>query len=145
MIAATESHHGLVNKFEGDAALCIFGAPVARADAADSALHAARQIRDRVLAHAELDIGIGLATGPVFAGNLGTDQRLEYTVIGDAVNEASRLTELAKHTPGRILASDAVIRAASEPERQYWTPHGDCSLKGRTLPTQTWESIPPGN
>lgn len=145
VIAATESHHGLVNKFEGDAALCIFGAPVARADAADSALHAARQIRDRVLAHAELDIGIGLATGPVFAGNLGTDQRLEYTVIGDAVNEASRLTELAKHTPGRILASDAVIRAASEPERQYWTPHGDCSLKGRTLPTQTWESIPPGN
>lgn len=145
VIAATESHHGLVNKFEGDAALCIFGAPVARADAADSALHAARQIRDRVLAHAELDIGIGLATGPVFAGNLGTDQRLEYTVIGDAVNETSRLTELAKHTPERILASDAVIRAASEPEREYWTPHGDCSLKGRTLPTQTWESIPPGN
>lgn len=145
VIAATESHHGLVNKFEGDAALCIFGAPVARADAADSALHAARQIRDRVLAHGELDIGIGLATGPVFAGNLGTDQRLEYTVIGDAVNEASRLTELAKHTPGRILASDAVIRAASEPEREYWTPHGDCSLRGRTLPTQTWESIPPGN
>ncbi|OBF87831.1 adenylate cyclase, partial [Mycobacterium sp. 852002-51163_SCH5372311] len=141
VITATERHGGLVNKFQGDAALCIFGAPRDLADDATAALQTARKIRDDTLHHAELDIGIGLDKGIVFAGNLGTEQRLEYTVIGDTVNQAARLSDLAKHMPGRILASDALIQAATPEERQHWRPHNAYTLRGRPTPTSTWTNV----
>jgi len=75
----------------------------------------------------------------VFAGQLGTSSRLEYTVIGDAVNEAARLTGNAKGLPGRILASDAVIEACSTSERQYWQAHERIQLRGREADTVTWQ------
>ncbi|QLY34282.1 adenylate/guanylate cyclase domain-containing protein [Nocardia huaxiensis] len=142
VVAATEDNHGLVNKFEGDAALCIFGAPIALDDNATPALRAARRIRDAVAAVGELDVGIGLARGLVFAGDVGADTRLEFTVIGDAVNEAARLTSEAKHVPRRILASQAVIDAACESERSNWTPHDTIHLRGRREPTPTWTDAP---
>ncbi len=142
VISATDKHGGLVNKFEGDAALCIFGAPVALDDDATAALQAAREIRDRTLERGELETGIGLAKGPVFAGNLGTDQRLEYTVIGDAVNQAARLTDLAKSVPGKLLASDAVLAAATDTERSVWHPHTEITLRGRGTGTKTWTNEP---
>lgn len=129
---------GLLNKFAGDAALCIFGAPTRLADPATSALAAARAIRDAVRDWGELDLGVGVAAGPVFAGQLGTSSRLEYTVIGDAVNEAARLTEHAKSVPGRILASEAVLKSSTASERALWTPDGDLELRGRQTPTPTW-------
>ncbi|MCV7034914.1 adenylate/guanylate cyclase domain-containing protein [Mycobacterium heckeshornense] len=138
VIAASEGHGGLVNKFDGDAALCVFGAPQELDDDATAALQAAREIRDNTVDRGELDIGIGVAKGPVFAGNLGTEQRLEYTVIGDAINEAARLTELAKKTPGRILATDALIAAADLTERRNWQRHKNYKLRGRPTPTPTW-------
>ena len=106
VVSEVESHGGLVNKFEGDAALCVFGAPVSLIDAPTAALIAARQIRDRVVAAGEVSIGIGVAAGPVVAGQIGSSSRLEYTVIGDAVNEAARLTDLAKGLPGCLVASE---------------------------------------
>ncbi|GAB4588806.1 adenylate/guanylate cyclase domain-containing protein [Nocardia sp. IFM 10818] len=142
VVAATEDNHGLVNKFEGDAALCIFGAPIALDDNATPALRAARRIRDEVKAAGELDIGIGLARGLVFAGDVGSDTRLEFTVIGDAVNEAARLTAEAKQVPRRILASQAVIDAASDSERSKWTLHDTIHLRGRKEPTPGWTDIP---
>src|SRR5699024_9585245 len=81
----------------------------------------------------------GVAAGPVFAGQLGTSSRLEYTVIGDAVNEAARLTGNAKELPGRILVSDAVIEACSPAERQYWQTHERIQLRGREADTVTWQ------
>jgi adenylate cyclase len=99
VVKAVSARGGLVNKFQGDAALCIFGAPTRLSDPATSALSAARAIRDAVREAGELDLGIGVASGPVFAGQLGTSSRFEYTVIGDAVNEAARLTERAKSVP----------------------------------------------
>jgi adenylate cyclase len=74
----------------------------------------------------------------VFAGQLGTSSRLEYTVIGDAVNEAARLTELAKTVPSRILASDAVVSAALPSEAAHWEKHGELELRGRQEATPTW-------
>jgi adenylate cyclase len=129
---------GLVNKFQGDAALCIFGAPTRLADPATSALRAARAIRDAVAASGELDVGIGVSAGPVFAGQLGTSSRFEYTVIGDAVNEAARLTEHAKELPGRILASAAALTAATAGERASWHEHDEIHLRGRSTATATW-------
>jgi adenylate cyclase len=138
VVDAVSARGGLVNKFQGDAALCIFGAPTRLADPATAALSAARAIRDAVREAGELDLGIGVASGPVFAGQLGTSSRFEYTVIGDAVNEAARLTESAKSVPDRILASDAVIEASLAGERARWAPHGDIHLRGRQEPTATW-------
>ncbi|MBF6540008.1 adenylate/guanylate cyclase domain-containing protein [Nocardia farcinica] len=141
VVAATEDNNGLVNKFEGDAALCIFGAPIALRDNATPALRAARRIRDEVTAIGELDIGIGVARGQVFAGDVGTDTRLEYTVIGDAVNEAARLTAEAKRVPRRILVSRALIEAAAPHERVKWTAYRHILLRGMPVPTATWTDI----
>jgi adenylate cyclase len=86
---------GWVNKFEGDGALCIFGAPVTLDDCALRALRAARVLRQELLVLAasnpELDAAIGVSAGTVVAGNVGDEQRYEYTVIGTPVNEAARL------------------------------------------------------
>ncbi|MGV9975331.1 adenylate/guanylate cyclase domain-containing protein [Nocardia beijingensis] len=141
VVAATEDNNGLVNKFEGDAALCVFGAPIALRDNATPALRAARRIRDEVLATGELDIGIGVARGPVFAGDVGSDTRLEFTVIGNAVNEAARLTTAAKEVPRRILVSQAVIEAGTEHERAKWTFYDTIVLRGMRDPTFCWTDI----
>ncbi|WP_109527890.1 MULTISPECIES: adenylate/guanylate cyclase domain-containing protein [Nocardia] len=143
VVAATEENDGLVNKFEGDAALCVFGAPLALRDNATPALRAARRIRDEVIASGELDIGIGVARGRVFAGDVGTDTRLEFTVIGDAVNEAARLTTEAKATPRRILVSNAIIEATSAHERAKWTLYDHIQLRGRPEPTACWTDFEP--
>lgn len=138
VVSAVDARGGLVNKFQGDAALCVFGAPTRLADPATAALSAARAIRDAVRETGELDLGIGVAWGRVFAGQLGSSSRLEYTVIGDAVNEAARLTEHAKHAPGRILASDTVWAAGSAGEQALWSPHEALQLRGREATTKTW-------
>jgi len=138
VVAATQREGGLVNKFEGDAALCVFGAPAEHADAAGAALRAARAIRAAVAAAGEVDVGIGVAWGAVVAGQVGAPSRLEYTVIGDAVNEAARLTELAKALPGRVVASAAAVRAAGEDEAAHWAPAERVVLRGRDVPTDTW-------
>ncbi|GGK48118.1 adenylate/guanylate cyclase domain-containing protein [Nocardia camponoti] len=138
VVEATETNGGLVNKFAGDAALCIFGAPLALEDNATPALRAARQIRDDVVSHGELDIGIGVARGHVFAGDVGSDTRLEFTVIGDAVNEAARLTAVAKKVPSRILVSESVVHAADPEERSHWVRYKDLRLRGLAGRIRTW-------
>jgi adenylate cyclase len=141
VVQAVEEHGGLVNKFEGDAALCIFGAPVELANAASSALAAARSIRDQVLRAGEVEVGIGVAWGPVIAGQIGAASRLEYTVIGDAVNEAARLTDLAKRVDGCILASEAAVEKADEAEQEHWVRGRVFRLRGRDAPTHTYRSL----
>ncbi|HEX3785382.1 MAG TPA: adenylate/guanylate cyclase domain-containing protein [Pseudonocardiaceae bacterium] len=142
VVDAVGAHGGLVNKFQGDAALCVFGAPNPLPDAETAALAAAREIRDAVRRTGELDLGIGVATGQVFAGRLGARERLEYTVIGDAVNEAARLTEKAKGVRGRILASDAVLAACSPQEQANWQQYRSLRLRGRRERTETWTDRP---
>jgi class 3 adenylate cyclase len=143
VVEEVEGQGGLLNKFEGDAALCVFGAPVELDDPATAALRTARAIRDRVAEMGELEIGIGVAAGPVIAGQIGAASRLEYTVIGDAVNEAARLTDLAKGVEGRILASQATVDAATPDERDLWTAGRVLQLRGRETPTHTYRSVGP--
>ena len=140
VVEEVEGIGGLLNKFEGDAALCVFGAPAPLDDAATAALRTARAIRDRVAAMGELDVGIGVASGPVIAGQIGAASRLEYTVIGDAVNEAARLTELAKRVDGRILASETTVAAASEHERAEWVRGRSLRLRGREDLTHSYRT-----
>ena len=112
VVEAVEAEGGLVNKFEGDAALCVFGAPVPSDDPAGDALRAARRLADRLDREVrEIGFGIGVSAGVAVAGNVGAEQRFEYTVIGDPVNEAARLSELAKERPERVLASEVALDA----------------------------------
>jgi adenylate cyclase len=142
-VEEVQRNDGLLNKFEGDAALCVFGAPAHLDDPATAALRTARAIRDRVAEMGELEIGVGVAAGPVIAGQIGAASRLEYTVIGDAVNEAARLTDLAKRIEGRILASEAAVEAATDEERANWLRGRVLRLRGREAPTKSYRSVVP--
>jgi adenylate cyclase len=133
-------HGGWVNKFEGDAALCVFGAPTPHPDAAGSALASGRALRFRLDGELSgIEAAIGVSAGEVVAGNVGAAERFEYTVIGDPVNEAARLTELAKTTPGKLLASEAALDRAGSVERERWKVGRTESLRGRTQPTRIAE------
>jgi adenylate cyclase len=133
-------HGGWVNKFEGDAALCVFGAPTPHPDAAGSALASGRALRFRLDGELSgIEAAIGVSAGEVVAGNVGAAARFEYTVIGDPVNEAARLTELAKTTPGKLLASEAALERAGGVERARWKVGREESLRGRTRPTRIAE------
>jgi adenylate cyclase len=136
VVETVEEHGGWVNKFQGDAALCVFGAPTARPDAACDALRAARKLRERLGDGLHgVDAGIGVSAGPAVAGNVGTEERFEYTVIGDPVNEAARLCELAKRRPERLLASAAVVERADPEEAACWQVREEVVLRGRDVPT----------
>jgi len=135
---------GWVNKFEGDGALCVFGAPEDQPDHAARALRAARAMRvaveDLRRTYPQLDVGIGVSSGLAVAGNVGAEERYEYTVIGEPVNEAARLTEAAKAVPERVLASGGTVRAARD-EGACWRRIGVLTLRGRALPTEAF--VPP--
>jgi adenylate cyclase len=138
VVEAAEVHGGWVNKFEGDAALCVFGAPTRRPDPACDALCASRLLRERLTRELPaVDAGIGVSAGPAVAGNVGTEERYEYTVIGDPVNEAARLCELAKRRPERLLASASVVERAGAEEAGCWELHHErITLRGRAEATR---------
>ncbi len=137
VVDVIEQSGGLVNKFEGDAALCVFGAPVARESAAADALQAARRLAARLRVEVrELDFGIGVSAGVAVAGNVGAEERFEYTVIGDPVNEASRLCDLAKGRVERVVASGRAIDEAGLDEAALWELGDEVTLRGRDAATR---------
>ena len=131
-------HGGFVNKFQGDAALAIFGAPIEHPDASGAALAASRELHDELLDGDRLDteFGIGVSAGRAIAGHIGAQARFEYTVIGDPVNEAARLTELAKLEEGHVLASAIAVSGALDAEALCWDVGEIVELRGRSAPTQ---------
>ncbi|OBI88166.1 adenylate/guanylate cyclase domain-containing protein [Mycobacterium asiaticum] len=144
IVEEVDRHCGLVNKFEGDASLAIFGAPNRLERPEDAALSAARCMAERLAREIpECKAGIGVAAGQVVAGNVGAKERFEYTVIGGPVNEAARLCELAKDHPGRLLASSDAVEGASEGERQHWTLGEEVTLRGHDEPTRLASPVNP--
>lgn len=135
VVEVVHRNKGVINKFQGDAALAVYGAPTALHDATSHALQTARELRQE-LRGLKLQAGIGVASGHVVAGHIGGSDRFEYTVIGDAVNAAARLTDLAKNSPGRVLTNAATLRAANEVEQQRWTLMKSIELRGRNKMTQ---------
>lgn len=137
IVAVVDREGGWVNKFEGDAALCLFGAPQNEPDHAARALRAAAAIpRDLQDSNGVLRAGIGVATGEVIAGFVGTPERFEYTVIGDVVNVASRLCDLAKDEQSGVLAASPTVLAAGQPE--HWRSVGRVALRGRRERTEIY-------
>src|SRR5271163_1001319 len=144
VVDEVDRNHGLVNKFEGDASLAIFGAPNQLECPEDDALAAALAISDRMAAEMpELEAGIGVAAGQVVAGNVGAKERFEYTVIGEPVNEAARLCELAKSHPGRILSTEDTVHGASKNECARWSLGDSVTLRGHDHPTRLAAPIGP--
>ncbi|MBA4137838.1 MAG: hypothetical protein C0518_11020 [Opitutus sp.] len=147
MSAIVEKHGGVIDKYIGDAIMALFGAPVATAGAASRAIAAAREMKSAL---AELNrelgaegkpalaLGIGINTGRVIAGNMGSKTRLNYTVIGDGVNLAARLEALTKEPQfgARIIVSHATAAAANATGQLRAL--GSVTVKGRTEPVQIY-------
>jgi len=121
MVCAIREHGGVVDKFVGDAIMVVFGIPDSRPDDALRALRTARAMQSALGAHNEararadrppLAHGIGVHTGPAIAGNIGNADRIQYTVIGDVVNLASRLESATKELGLPIVVSSAAVEAA---------------------------------
>lgn len=136
VIDEVDRHRGLINKFEGDATLAIFGAPNHLDQPEDEALAAARGILSRLADEVpEIRAGIGVAAGQVVAGNVGAKERFEYTVIGEPVNEAARLSELAKTRELPLLTTAQTLRAASISEQAHWVLGDSVVLRGYVQPS----------
>lgn len=142
MSDAVMRHGGLINKFGGDSLLAVFGTPLNPSGRhADDAVSAAREMLSALVrfnadqrrrGEPELRIGIGIATGTVIAGNLGSEERLEYTVIGDTVNLASRLESLTKtRAEGVLLDETTAIEVQDTPLRSL----GEAQVRGKQAPT----------
>ena len=138
------AHGGTLDKYLGDGLMALFGAPTATPEDASNALNAAVAMQRRVLGInmelmneglSEIGVGIGLHTGEVTVGYIGSERRSEYTAIGDAVNTASRLERNAKG--GDILISDATAKAAHS--RYRLEPREAIRVKNRQQPVALWE------
>ena len=153
MTAAVFEHDGTVDKFIGDGMMAIFGAPVNLEDhptkACAAALMMARSLdalnREADLnasADAPISIGVGINTGEMVAGNIGSSQRFEYTVVGDAVNLAARLEPLNRLLGTRILVSDTTHEAVT-PSPWTFRRLGNFRVKGREDPVPLYELLDP--
>ncbi|HOX42151.1 MAG TPA: adenylate/guanylate cyclase domain-containing protein [Myxococcota bacterium] len=141
MVGCITSRGGVVDKFIGDAIMAVFGGLVPLACPARAALEAAQAMRARLAAlnadaatrgEEPLENGIGLHLGPVVQGPIGSAERKEFTVIGDAVNTAARLEGLTKEHPQRILATAAVWAALPAGLQALGVPRGRARVKGKT-------------
>lgn len=140
MVASITAHGGVVDKFIGDAVMGVFGGLLELPDKAGAALEAALEMRRRLRElNAEwasrgvevLDNGIGLHLGVVLQGSIGSRDRKEFTVIGDAVNTAARLEGMTKDAGYPILVSGALVEALSPERRAACAPLGRTKLKGK--------------
>lgn len=147
---AIESSGGVVDKFNGDAVMALFGAPIAHSDDADRAMQALVRIEQAVrelsddpeLPTAGLSIGLGIHTGLVVAGNMGSQNRMNYTVIGDSVNLASRLESLTRVYGVSNLVSEASVNALGEDAAKYqWLELDVVRVKGKREPVKVFTML----
>jgi adenylate cyclase len=148
MVDVVIANGGLVNKFGGDSLLAVFGSPLNPADdhaaqAVRAALHMQRALKSfnaEQVARSQpnLEIGIGLASGPVVAGNVGGEGRIEYTVIGDTVNLAARLQDLTKQLGRSILASSVTVNEATGVMSFSAEPMTPIEVRGKLEPVEVY-------
>jgi adenylate cyclase len=148
MVAAVEAEGGVIKQFTGDGVMALFGAPVWHADDPARATRAALEMVGRLpglnatLSEDGLQplrIGIGIHTGEVVAGKIGPDERVEYTVIGDAVNVASRIEGLTKELGATILVS--AVTAAQLPSSFHFGRRAVLPVRGKEHPIEVVEIL----
>jgi PAS domain S-box-containing protein len=135
VVPIISERHGHVDKFVGDGLLAVFGVPEQRPDhadlALDAALHIGREARERF--QGDLEIGIGIDSGVVVAGNVGGGGRLDFTVIGDAVNTAARIESATRETGDAILFSEQTRHRLQSPGRPM-SPREAVAMRGKRRP-----------
>jgi adenylate cyclase len=150
MTDAIMGHGGTLVSFMGDGIMAVFGAPIEQPDHADRALAAAREMLDvRLPAFSAwmreggrgdgFQIGIGVNSGPVMSGQVGSARRMDYTTIGDTVNTASRLEGMTKGTEHQLFVSDATRRALVG-EDAGLALVGNLDVRGRSVPIRVWSA-----
>ena len=141
MVEVIFEHGGTLDKFIGDAIMALWGAPISHEDDPDRALQAAVAMQESIdqlnrkwaaAGGPEIGVGIGINYGEVFAGNIGSHRRLEYTVLGDAVNVAARLC--AEAGPGEILVTEPLLGVVREHVDTEFVP--ELALKGKAQVVQ---------
>lgn len=132
-------HGGHANKFIGDGLLGVFGAPEPLEDHADRALSAALEIAERVRREFDgrIEVGIGINSGPVVAGTVGGGGRVEFTVIGDVVNTASRVEAATRETGDQVLLTEDTRRRLRTQGFEL-DERKAVELKGKQVPVQLW-------
>ena len=144
IIDAIAAYGGFIDKFIGDKVMAIFKQPSSAADSANAAVEAAMAIQQRLqrlsrdrISRGEIPlyVGIGINTGEVFLGNIGSDERMDFTAIGDAVNVADRLQNLARR--GEILLGEATAQLVRD--RVQIVERGVQILRGRIAPINVFE------
>jgi adenylate cyclase len=155
MAEAVRPFHGYINNFIGDAIVVVFGAPISRPKVERLAVAAALAMRERLArlntlrvarGDAAIETGIGISAGEVIAGNIGSLERMLYTVIGDAVNVASRLETLTKEYPGHsILVTGKVASEIDVDGNEVCSIEriGPVIVKGRVEPVDVYSVGPP--
>jgi adenylate cyclase len=141
-------HGGMIDKFIGDGLLAVFGVPAKRSDDAVRALRAALAMQTALAALNQqwaargvppLRMGIALHTGTVMAGNVGAPQRMEYTVIGDAVNVTARLEELNKEYHTMVLVSESTHALLDKTVRTEFV--AEVRIRGRHQTLRAYKPI----
>ena len=139
---------GIVDKFIGDSVMAVFGAPVPKPDDAVRAVRAALRMIEEVTRFneqqrrrrgVEVDVGVGLHTGPLIAGNIGSDRKMEYTVIGDTVNVANRVESLNQKMRTNVLITQQCYEATGKVFAVRELPR--MQVKGREHPLQVYEVL----
>ncbi len=143
MNEAVHAEEGTVMQYVGDAVMAVFGAPFAMTDHADRALRAAAAMhanqvelneRWKAVGLPAFGLGIGLSTGEVAAALLGSDDRVEYTVVGDTVNLSQRLQDLARPAGTTVIAGATLDAMTDRPAAEGYELLGDVQVKGRRTP-----------
>ncbi len=149
MVKAIQSNGGMIDKFIGDGIMALFGAPL---EDKDAPLNAVKAALDMIAALEQLNkdlveeglepigIGVGVHTGQVVIGNVGSPERMEYTAIGDVVNTASRIESLTRKFDADILISADTFRAVGEAVRTHY--RGSAEVKGKAHLVEIYQVLP---
>ena len=142
IVPLVHQHGGHVDKYAGDGLFAVFGAPRRHSDHADRALTTAMAIADAVVDEfdGELSVGVGLNSGPVVAGSVGGAGRLEFSVIGDAVNVAARVESATRQTGDPVLLSGGTLGMLTNGHGDFVERPG-LMLKGKTMPVQLYAPL----
>ncbi|NCS93146.1 MAG: adenylate/guanylate cyclase domain-containing protein [Leptospira sp.] len=137
VIEIIHSNNGIINKFLGDGLMAVFGAPIDsdqhKLESVQTALTILSAIEDRIQSGElpPLKVGIGIHSGEAMTGNVGSETRMEYTIIGDVVNVASRLEKATKSVGTRLLVSSKVYEDLTEKVKQSLSHRGQLKVRGR--------------